>query len=252
MPIGAESKTVIEQISGKWICEFAELKGLKGRRGDHVKSFLSRQIDRARPAYGRRTETVPRQFICIGSVNPDENGYLWDDENRRWWPLKIVRFDLDKLREIRDQLWAEAVHFEALGESITLAEELWPEAAEVQKARCEENPYTAVLYDLVSEADGWITSYLVRDHLNIPMEKRVGQIGQLVGAAMKELGFTRKQVRNHNNPRGSRGSWYYVCGPEHLELMKQTRGTNCVKPPREDYPTPEGSVFHLVKADDAK
>jgi Virulence-associated protein E len=246
LPIGAESKQVIEQISGKWICEFAELKGLKGRRGDHVKSFLSRQIDRARPAYGRRTETVPRQFICIGSVNPDGSGYLWDDENRRWWPVKIIRFDLDKLREIRDQLWAEASHYEALDESITLAEELWPEAAEVQKARCEENPYTDVIYAVVSECEGWIKIW---DHLDIPVEKRVGQIAQQVGAAMKELGFTRKQVGGRRDVRGPRGSWYYVRGAEHLELMKQPRGTNNVKGPcNEDHAAPEGNVFHLKKA----
>jgi predicted P-loop ATPase len=61
LPLDAAPKEVIEQISGVWVAEFAELKGLKGRRADHVKSFLSRQVDRARPAYGRRTATVPRQ-----------------------------------------------------------------------------------------------------------------------------------------------------------------------------------------------
>ena len=34
------------------------------RDTDRVKNFLSRQDDRARPAYGRRSERVPPQFLA--------------------------------------------------------------------------------------------------------------------------------------------------------------------------------------------
>ena len=48
-----DPKKQIEQISGKWIVEAGELKGMRRRQAEFLKSFLSRQMDRARMSYGR-------------------------------------------------------------------------------------------------------------------------------------------------------------------------------------------------------
>jgi predicted P-loop ATPase len=142
LPLGADPKVVIEQIRGIWIVEFPELAGIETRQIEQIKAFLSRQVDKARPAYGRRREDVKRQFVACGTTNDTE--YLKKDE-RRLWPVRIEKFDLAALGRDVEQLLAEAAHYEAEGESITLQEDLWPAAAEVRAGRTFENPYQAKL-----------------------------------------------------------------------------------------------------------
>lgn len=69
---------------------------------------MSRNIDHYRPPYARTTIDVPRQCVFVGTVNDSE--YLKDETgNRRFWPVKCVRIDIERLAADRDQLIAEAV-----------------------------------------------------------------------------------------------------------------------------------------------
>lgn len=96
------------QAAGVWVIELSELSSLKRAQIDKVKAFLSRQVDRFRPPYGRQIVEQPRQCVLCGTVNPEE--YLTDPTgNRRYWPARCTAIDLDALRRDRDQLWAEAV-----------------------------------------------------------------------------------------------------------------------------------------------
>ena len=119
LPLNSDSQEVIERTSGKWIIEAAELSGMK-RAADveHLKSFLSRRSDRARPAYGRLPIERQRQFVIFGSTN--EAKYLKDSTgNRRFWPVHVGRrLDVTAIITERDQLWGEAATREAAGESI--------------------------------------------------------------------------------------------------------------------------------------
>jgi hypothetical protein len=51
LPLSVEGKQVIEQLRGRWIIEAAELSGMRRTDIEHLKAFLSRQIDRGRMAY---------------------------------------------------------------------------------------------------------------------------------------------------------------------------------------------------------
>lgn len=144
LALSAEEKVVIEQTAGKWLAEIGELSGYRKREVEHIKAFLSRQVDSARLAFGRLRIDRPRQFVVIGTTN--EKNYLIDDTgDRRFWPVRIKRFDVARLAADRDQLWAEAAHWEAEGESIRLPLELWPDAAERQAERKEEDEWTAIV-----------------------------------------------------------------------------------------------------------
>jgi len=108
------SKDAAQQMRGVWIIEIAELDAIGRAEVSRIKSFLSRTNDRYRPPYERYVIDVPRQCVFAGSVNPDT--YLRDETgNRRFWPIRCGRIDLDALRRDRDQLWAEAVALHANG-----------------------------------------------------------------------------------------------------------------------------------------
>jgi hypothetical protein len=216
LPFGEKSREVIEQTAGVWIVEFPDLTGMSKREVNQIKSFITRQTDKARKAYGRRAEKVGRQWIGAATSNDDE--YLSDNENRRWWPMAVKLFDLAWFEANRDQLWAEAAHYEALGESITLPESLWEAAAEVQASREIPNPFfdrLQALYhggpDILWDFNGWVTVEDVWNSLKIPLDKRRSQSTQL-GLAMKKLGFTKVRVKARNDIHGPRDTSYYQRG----------------------------------------
>lgn len=77
---------------------------------------------------------VPRQCVFAGTTNQDE--YLKDATgNRRYWPVACTKVDLDLLREIRDQLWAEAVFCYEVGDIWWVNRDEAPLFAEAQEER---------------------------------------------------------------------------------------------------------------------
>lgn len=143
--IGHANKEVIEQLGGVWIHESADLAGMRKAEVETVKAFASRQVDRARPAYGRVLVERPRRGIHVATTNNDE--YLQSQTgNRRFWPMRVERpIDIEALRRARLQIWGEAAHFQAHGEYLTLHPELWGEAAIVQDARRVRHPWEALI-----------------------------------------------------------------------------------------------------------
>lgn len=138
-----DSKAAAEKIQGFWICEIAELAGMKKADIEKVKSFLSSSDDKFRPSYGRAVESHPRQGIMVATVNGDR-GYLRDiTGNRRFWIVKLHQTRQAKgfhiSREERDQIWAEAKHYWQQGEKLYLEGDLVGEAIEIQKGAMEED-----------------------------------------------------------------------------------------------------------------
>lgn len=176
-PLNADSKVLIEQLTGRWIVEMGELKGMRRGEVESVKAMLSRRVDKARLAYGRMPVEQPRQCVFFGTTN--DSAYLRDmTGNRRFWPVKVKRFDLDALRRDRDQLWAEAAAREAQGESIRLPERLWAEAGAQQASREVSDP----IYDTLAERlDGWVGKV------------RASDIWEAIG-----LGDTGRRTQDHN------------------------------------------------------
>ena len=108
-----EGKDGMEQIRGKWLVEFGELTNYKKSTSEAYKAFISKQEDSYRPAYGRKTETYPRQCVFFATTN--ERAFLKGDTgNRRFWTIEcgldLTNKDVwrDLPQEV-DQIWAEAV-----------------------------------------------------------------------------------------------------------------------------------------------
>jgi hypothetical protein len=152
--IGKESREVMEALARIWIHENADLAGMRKADVDSVKAFASRQVDRARPAYGHFIVEQPRHSIEVGTTNAWE--YLPSmTGNRRFWPIQVkAPIDLVKLEADRLQLWGEAAHYQSRGESIVLDARLWATAEAEQDARRTRHPWEAILADLSLPAPG--------------------------------------------------------------------------------------------------
>lgn len=109
-----DGKEAVEQLEGAWICEIAELLALhKTKDQEAVKSYITRQKDKYRRAYGENVEELPRRCIFVGTTNNRQ--FLKDKTgNRRFYPVEVhcVGYELyDREQECRDyilQCWAEA------------------------------------------------------------------------------------------------------------------------------------------------
>lgn len=155
----------------------------------------SRRVDRARMAYAMTTTEAPRQCVFFATTN--DSHYLRDQTgNRRFWPVRIEKFDLVRLEADRDQLWAEAAHREAKGESIRLPEALWEAAAEQQALRMVENAFLPELDDLLRDTEGnpMEGKVAVRElmaALELPPARNNQYQTEQVAAAMRQLGWRK-------------------------------------------------------------
>lgn len=222
IPLDADAATAVEKLRNKWIAEASELNGMRKGQIEHHKSFLSRQADIARPAYGRLTVETPRQCVFIGTTNNDR--YLRDETgNRRFWPVRIAAFNIAQLQRDRDQLWAEAAHYEALGRSIRLDPTLYALAAAEQEARRSDDPYVAVFREALGDHEGKLKSIDAWTVLNIPVGQRTQVQSERLGAAMRELGWERKKLRLG----GPNPDWCYVKGhAKHLRRIMVERSSS--------------------------
>ena len=120
--LAASVKQLMENTSGKWVVEIAELAGLTPKDIEHQKALITRAVDRCRLAYGYYAESVPRQFVLIGTTN--EEVFLCDSTgNRRYLPVQVSDIDIEALKRDREQLLAEACELDkTYGPLITPAE----------------------------------------------------------------------------------------------------------------------------------
>lgn len=148
-----KDKTAAEKLQGYWILEIGELAGLRKAEVETLRSFLSRQNDIYRASFGKRTTPHPRQCIFFGTTNA-ESGYLRDTTgNRRFWPVRTPGTGAKKAWKLTsdevDQIWAEALVYEADGEPLYLDPVL------VKQAECEQRE--AMESD---EREGLVSDYL--------------------------------------------------------------------------------------------
>jgi hypothetical protein len=210
-PLDIDAKEMIERTTGRWIIEAAELDGMRPSGMEHLKASLSRSVDGpVRKAYGRETTTKPRQHVPVGTTN--KHSYLSDiTGNRRFWPVRIVKFDLDLIRAERDQLWAEAAHREAAGESIRLPEELYELAGKQQERRRSEDPWESRIYTAfnLDEVKGEVRCRVSPDEiwtaLGVPMERRDHRGQRRIIDIMQRLGFRRMTIKDKVSNKNVKG-----------------------------------------------
>jgi hypothetical protein len=203
LPLNVDAKQIIERTSGKWIIEASELKGMASNREvESLKAMLSRQVDGpVRLAYDRYPLEQPRQFIVIGTTN--SNMYLRDETgNRRFWPVRINKFDIAGIVKDRDQIWAEAAHRESEGESIRLEERHYDVAGVQQDRRRISDPWEDVLTKKCGPGSGVdrIKFMEVFTCLGLGTDRQDTKAAGRVASIMQKLGYEKMATRFDDEP----------------------------------------------------
>lgn len=136
--ITMDGKEAMEGIQGAMMVEVPELAAMKRGDVEAIKSVITRQTDRFRPAYARRTVVCPRQCVFVGTTNEDL--FLRGFTGNRRFPVVDIDPSLRTVEETvreyvtrwRDQLWGEAVHYYRKGQPLRLPERLEREARQTQ------------------------------------------------------------------------------------------------------------------------
>jgi putative DNA primase/helicase len=195
-PFALGDKDGFQAIRGKWIVELGELDSFNKAESTKAKQFFSASTDTYRESYGRRTNDVPRQCVFVGTTNQDE--YLKDATgNRRYWPVACTKVDLEKLREIRDQLWAEAMFCYEAGDIWWVTPDEAPMFAEAQDERFVVDEWEGPILTWLEESQIGETT-TGSEVLSGPLKLDAGHWGKpeqmRVGAIMHRLGWRRTRM----------------------------------------------------------
>lgn len=191
------SKDFYQVLQGNLIVEIAELDSFNKAERNTIKKVVSTPKDRYRPPYGRSPQNFPRQCIFVGTTN--ESHYLNDPTGaRRFWPIQITDIDLGKLKQDREQLFAEAVNLFKKGE-------LWHQ---VPKEKAEEEQ------EMRRDADIW--ENVIASYIESPEVKLQGYVTiQQVALKCLQIDYD-KQNKMTSNRIGA-----ILRGPMNLESKVQ-------------------------------
>ncbi len=160
-------KDASDYVKGKWAIELSEMSFQSKADIEQQKAFISRQEERYRPAYGREEITYPRRCVFWGTTNRDD--YLKDETgNRRFWPVKISKINIEGLRSARNKLWAEAVYHYRNGYEWWLNQRMQNLVEEQNSQRFERDAWEQ---DVLEWADrNAIKETTVREALNAALQ----------------------------------------------------------------------------------
>ena len=193
-------KAFAEILQGKLLVEISEMDAFSRVEVNRVKQTVSCSCDRFRASYGRYAVDHPRTCVFVGTTNRDD----WNrDETgaRRFWPIACSgTIELESLRNLRDQYFAESVvRFRAEERHWEMPLGL---ATLEQEARYQRDPWhNAIVQKLKGKAHSTTTDLLVEIGVELARQgkaeqMRVGQILRVLGwkRVRRLIGTTREYV----------------------------------------------------------
>lgn len=208
-PVRFGDKETAMMIRGKWVVELAELDAFSRADDSAAKAFFTTAVDRYRVPWGRRPADVPRQCVFAGTVNPIT--FLKDPTGgRRYWPLIVgEQLQLEKLREVRDQLWAEAFARYARGEPWWATSEEKALFEEVQERHYVGDAWEPRVSEyvqktlLIEKLHEFTTYEVMNEGLKLDTRAMDRNAQTRVGALLQRMGLVRERA-SRAGPDGKR------------------------------------------------
>lgn len=177
---------------GNLILEFAELDGMDKASINTVKAWITRQEDVYQPKFSNDKKHRPRQFILAGTTNED----VWMVDttgNKRFWPVHCTFTNIPALKEVKEQLWAEAMHLYESGERWWLSDDdpVYQLAKSEQSLRMVGDSWQDILQVKFRDCK-WVTMQDAYEHLGIPITQRDRGTDARIRGIMAALKFEWK------------------------------------------------------------
>ncbi len=153
--VSIQGKEAMEQLQGTWIAELAEMQAVTKADNELIKAFISRQSDKFRVPFGRRTEEYKRQ--CVFAATTNDSIFLKDRTGgRRFWPVFVgvnpIERNATKIPDDEiDQIWAEAKYWWEAERDLELSPEVRATAKELQEAHTEGGEKYGLILDYLDK-----------------------------------------------------------------------------------------------------
>lgn len=205
LDLGTRDDDTARLMRGTLVGELDELRGLKSRDAESIKSWITRRGDKWVPKYKEFSSTYLRRIVLIGSTNRDD--ILADETGeRRWLPLAVAThgpIDVNAIARDREQLWAEgAVLYGLDGIEWSDAERL---ARDVHVDYKVDDAWTEVVEAWLDEpnmvgatprgrVDGLTAAEVLVGALGIPPRDADHGRKLRVGRVLRSLGYEQQRV----------------------------------------------------------
>jgi predicted P-loop ATPase len=208
-----EGQKGIEAIEGAWVCEIAELLAVtKTKEVEAVKSYITKQVDRYRRPFDRRTTDHKRQCVFIGTTNKEQ--FLTDKTgNRRWYPVKVNSsgYDIHDHKEAIQadilQAWAEAKCLFDRGELQPYADRNLLEEIRAKQEQAVEDDYrVGMIANYIGNKDKVCILELWKNALDNDFSKPSRRESNELTLILQSLGWERGKVEHSDF--GNQLFWY--------------------------------------------
>ena len=217
-----KTKEKIEATLGKIIVDVSEMSGGNRAEQESILAYITSQVDYVRLSYAHNATSIPRQFIMVGTTNKNDSLPASLDGLRRFVVVPVISMQvsynelLDLLDQIRDQLWAEAIHVvRHKSESYAMTGDL----IKLNKTQVAKYVYTIdqgtedvlslkhnALIELSNQEEG-LTLTQVFGFCQIDSGGIAGKAGRATRTWLENHGW--KKFANHPKARGRR-NWKYM------------------------------------------
>ena len=210
-----EERGSILKLQGNLIIEFPELAGMGKKDQNELKRWITIQDDEVEVKHKQRTQFLPRQFILGATYNPIAGeGWINDPTGgRRFWPIRTgAKLNIEGLKLVREQLWAEAVWLYRQGMNLYVDDKdpVYAMMQQEQADRADRDIWTDAIYSVVQDVEH-AQSTEILSKLGIEIGKQDRNHKSRVTKVMMQLGweYKTKSVRGQKmsmwvRPEGER------------------------------------------------
>jgi predicted P-loop ATPase len=149
-----------EALRGVWIAEVAELSAKRKSTTEAVKKFITSQVDRYRPKYGRIVKSFPRRNIFVATTN---DAQMLNDATggRRFLPVECQGTATGDVHTMDDavveQIWGEVVSWYKEGERCVLSKDMETAAEGIREHHTDVGMITETVLAFLDKpiTDNW-------------------------------------------------------------------------------------------------